>query len=94
VKARHGHKLRARTFAGYSSHFSVDPDEELITNVAVIPANNANPEVIDELLTEPAPDTPRGRNRNWRRHARPHRIGAGELAADTGATAVATRRRR
>ena len=33
VEARHGHKSRARTFDGYKSHFSVDPDEELITNV-------------------------------------------------------------
>jgi len=41
VQARHGHKSRARTFDGYKSHLSVDPDEELITNVAVTAANTA-----------------------------------------------------
>src|SRR5512143_3314117 len=50
VEARHGHKSRARTFDGYKSHFSVDPDEELITNVAVTAANTADREAIDELL--------------------------------------------
>jgi DDE family transposase/transposase-like protein DUF772 len=53
VEARHGHKSRARTFDGYKSHLSVDPDEELITNVAVTAANTADREVIDELLDEP-----------------------------------------
>ena len=47
VEARHGHKSRARTFDGYKSHFSVDPDDELITNVAVTAANTADREVID-----------------------------------------------
>jgi hypothetical protein len=53
VEARHGHKSRARTFDGYKSHLSVDPDEELITNVAITAANTADREVIDELLDEP-----------------------------------------
>lgn len=57
VQARHGHKSRARTFDGYKSHLSVDPDEELITNVAVTAANTADREVIDELLDEPTTDT-------------------------------------
>ena len=35
VEARHGHKSRARTFDGYKTHLGVDPDDELITNVAV-----------------------------------------------------------
>ena len=35
VQARHGHKSRARTFDGYKTHLDVDPDDELITNVAV-----------------------------------------------------------
>lgn len=55
-EARHGHKSRARTFDGYKSHFSVDPDEELITNVAVTAANTADREVIDELLDQPGTD--------------------------------------
>ena len=53
VEARHGHKSRARTFDGYKSHFGVDPDDELITNVAVTAANTADREVIDELLDQP-----------------------------------------
>jgi Transposase DDE domain/Transposase domain (DUF772) len=58
VQARHGHKSRARTFDGYKSHLAVDPDEELITAVAVTPANTADREVIDELLNHPGADTP------------------------------------
>lgn len=53
IEARHGHKSRARTFDGYQSHVGVDPDDELITNVAVTAANTADREVIDELLTGP-----------------------------------------
>jgi hypothetical protein len=53
VQARHGHKSRARTFDGYKSHLGVDPDVELITGVAVPPANTPDREVIDELLDEP-----------------------------------------
>jgi hypothetical protein len=59
VAARHGHKSRARTFDGYKTHLGVDPDDELITAVAVTPANTADREVIDELLNEPT-DTPTG----------------------------------
>ncbi len=54
VEARHGHKSRARTFDGYKSHFGIDPEDELITGVAVTAANTADREVIDELLDEPA----------------------------------------
>ena len=50
--ARHGHKSRARTFDGYKTHLGVDPDDELITNVTVTPANTPDREVIDELLDE------------------------------------------
>jgi hypothetical protein len=56
TEARHGHKSRARTFDGYKAHLSVDPDDELITNVTVTPANAADREVIDELLDESAGD--------------------------------------
>jgi hypothetical protein len=72
VEARHGHKSRARTFDGYKSHFGVDPDDELITNVAVTAANTADGEVINELLDQPATDKPA---------AGP---ATGEPAADTG----------
>jgi len=53
VEARHGHKSRARTFDGYKSHLAVDPDDELITAVAVTAANAADREVLDELLGQP-----------------------------------------
>jgi hypothetical protein len=56
VQARHGHKSRARTFDGYKSHVGVDPDDELITGVAVTVANTADREVIDELLDQPGAD--------------------------------------
>ena len=36
----------------------MDPDDELITNVAVTAANTADREVIDELLDEPGADQP------------------------------------
>jgi hypothetical protein len=52
TEARHGHKSRARTFDGYKAHLAVDPDDELITNVSVTPANAADRDVIDDLLEE------------------------------------------
>jgi hypothetical protein len=58
TEARHGHKSRARTFDGYKSHLGIDPDDELITGVAVTPANTADRDVIDELLEEPATGAP------------------------------------
>ena len=59
-EARHGHKSRARTFDGYKSHLGIDPDDELITGVAVTAANAADREVIDELLDNPGTDTAPG----------------------------------
>jgi Transposase DDE domain/Transposase domain (DUF772) len=58
VEARHGHKSRARTFDGYKTHLGVDPDDELITNVAVTAANIPDRQVLGELLDEPGTDTP------------------------------------
>jgi hypothetical protein len=52
-QARHGHKSRARTFDGYKTHLAADPDDELITNVAVTPANTPDRDVVDDLLDEP-----------------------------------------
>jgi DDE family transposase len=57
TQARHGHKSRARTFDGYKTHLGVDPDDELITNVTVTPANTADREVIEDLLDEPGSDS-------------------------------------
>jgi hypothetical protein len=53
TEARHGHKSRARTFDGYKTHLAADPEDELITNVTVTPANTPDRDVIDELLDEP-----------------------------------------
>jgi hypothetical protein len=50
TEARHGHKSRNRTFDGYKAHLSVDPDEELIDQVAVTAANVADRDAVDELL--------------------------------------------
>ena len=74
VQARHGHKSRARTFDGYKSHLGVDPDDELITGVAVTPANTPDRQVIDELLDQPGTGEP----------AADTEAGAGEEAANTG----------
>ena len=60
AEARHGHKSRARRFDGYKAHLGVDPDDELITNVAVTPANTADRDVIEDLLDEPAGDREAG----------------------------------
>jgi len=35
TQARHGHKSRARTFDGYKSHVSLDPESELIAEVTI-----------------------------------------------------------
>ncbi len=53
-----GNKSRARTFDGYKTHLGVDPDDELITNVAVTAANTPDRQVLGELLDEPGTDTP------------------------------------
>jgi hypothetical protein len=58
AEARHGHKSRARTFDGYKTHLGVDPDDELITGVAVTPANTPDRQVIDELLDQPGTGEP------------------------------------
>jgi hypothetical protein len=52
-QARHGHKSRARTFDGYKAHVGIDPDDELITNITVTPANTPDRDVVDDLLSEP-----------------------------------------
>jgi hypothetical protein len=50
--ARHGHKSRNRRFDGYKAHLSVDPDSELIDEVAASPANAPDREAAGELLGE------------------------------------------
>jgi Transposase DDE domain/Transposase domain (DUF772) len=58
TEARHGHKSRSRTFDGYKTHLGVDPEDELITAVAVTAANTPDRDVIGDLLGDPVPDPP------------------------------------
>jgi hypothetical protein len=58
--ARHGHKSRARTFDGYKSHMSLDPECELIAEVTITAGNAADRDVVDELIatdTDTSTDT-------------------------------------
>ena len=50
TQARHGHKSRARTFDGYKSHVSLDPDSELVAEVSITAGNAADRDVVDELI--------------------------------------------
>jgi hypothetical protein len=52
TQARHGHKSRNRSFDGYKAHLSVDPDDELIDEVAVTPANTPDRDAVGDLLGE------------------------------------------
>ena len=58
VQARHGHKSRARTFDGYKTHLKVDPDDELITNVAVQRPTPLIARSSTSCWTNPAPTSP------------------------------------
>jgi len=49
-EARHGHKSRNRHFDGYKAHLSIDPDSELIDEVAATPANTPDREAASDLL--------------------------------------------
>jgi Transposase DDE domain/Transposase domain (DUF772) len=53
-QARHGHKSRHRRFDGYKAHLSVDPDSELIDEVAASAANAPDRDAVGELLHEHA----------------------------------------
>jgi hypothetical protein len=52
TEARHGHKSRNRSFDGYKAHLSVDPDDELIDEVTVTPANTPDRDAVADLLGE------------------------------------------
>ena len=52
--SRHGHKSRNRRFDGYKAHLSVDPDSELIDEVAATAANAPDRAAAGELLDEHA----------------------------------------
>jgi len=50
TEARHGRKSHDRRFDGYRTHICVDPDSELIDEVAVRAANVADHDAVDDLL--------------------------------------------
>lgn len=50
TEARHGHKSHNRQFDGYKKHVSIDPDSELIDEVAVTAANVPDRAAADDLL--------------------------------------------
>jgi hypothetical protein len=52
--ARHGRKSRNRRFDGYKAHLSVDPDSELIDEVAATAANAPDRDAAADLLGEHA----------------------------------------
>lgn len=54
TQARHGHKSRNRRFDGYKAHLSVDPDSELIDEVAATAANTPDRDAVSGLLGEHA----------------------------------------
>ncbi len=54
-QARHGRKSASGPFDGYKAHLAVEPDSELITEVAVTPANVHDSAVVLDLLPELAP---------------------------------------
>jgi hypothetical protein len=55
-EARHGHKSQNRRFDGYKTHVSIDPDSELLDEVAVTPANTPDRDAVDDLLAPSAAD--------------------------------------
>ncbi|MGB6453164.1 MAG: IS1182 family transposase [Streptosporangiaceae bacterium] len=52
TQARHGHKSRNRRFDGYKAHLSIDPDSELIDEVAATAANTPDRDAAARLLDE------------------------------------------
>ncbi len=60
TEARHGHKSRNRSFDGYKAHLSVDPDDELIDEVTVTPANTPDRDAVGDLLDEHTTVAPSG----------------------------------
>ncbi|HEV8557899.1 MAG TPA: IS1182 family transposase [Actinophytocola sp.] len=64
TEARHGHKTNHRGYDGFKGHLALDPDSEIITAVAVTPANTGDVEPVADLIadltsTDPA-DPPEG----------------------------------
>jgi hypothetical protein len=57
TEARHGHKSANRHFDGYKTHLSIDPESELIDEVAVTAANAPDAQAVTDLLVGHADDT-------------------------------------
>jgi IS5 family transposase len=57
TEARHGHKSANRHFDGYKTHLSIDPESELIDEVAVTAANAPDAQAVTDLLANHADDT-------------------------------------
>ena len=57
TEARHGHKSANRHFDGYKTHLSIDPESELIDEVAVSAANAPDAQAVTDLLANHADDT-------------------------------------
>ena len=55
-EARHGHKSRNRRFDGYKAHLSIDPDSELIDEVAATPANTQDRDAVPSSSASEAED--------------------------------------
>lgn len=51
-EARHGHKTSSRAFDGYKAHVAVDPDSEIVTQVAVTPGNGNEWRVARDVVEE------------------------------------------
>ena len=51
-QARHGHKSNARGFDGYKGHVAIDPDNEVITQAEVGPANAGDAAMAPALLAD------------------------------------------
>jgi len=51
-QARHGHKTNHRGFDGYKGHAAMDPHSEIITAVAVTPANTGDAEPVADLIAD------------------------------------------
>lgn len=56
TEARHGHKSANRHFDGYKTHLSIDPESELIDEVAVSAANAPDADAVEDLLAGHADD--------------------------------------
>jgi hypothetical protein len=60
TEARHGHKTNHRGYDGFKGHAAIDPDSEIITAVAVTPANTGDVEPVADLIADLTSPDPAG----------------------------------